>query len=173
MSDSVRRAADASVAAAAQAARADSVARALRKADGGREQLAALKAENDALKVRPAIGILFDASRVLGWLLMEGVTKGMASFDTEGLSLVCQELLLDLAKAKDTSGETKAKVESTLAASIASGDLSPLKTLGKVKVWARRPIYTLSPASSAQILAEASSIAVTQDPMSPPSGETG
>lgn len=47
----LREAEDASVAAAAQAARADSVSRALRSADSSKEQLSRLKAENDMLKV--------------------------------------------------------------------------------------------------------------------------
>jgi uncharacterized membrane protein len=47
----VKRAEDASVAAAAQAARADAVARALRNADSSRDQLVQLRAENEALKV--------------------------------------------------------------------------------------------------------------------------
>ena len=48
----MKNAADASVAAAAQAARADALARALRKAESTRDQLQRLKAENEALKVR-------------------------------------------------------------------------------------------------------------------------
>lgn len=49
--DLLRSAEDASVAAATQAARADSVSRALRSADNSKEQLSRLRAENDALKV--------------------------------------------------------------------------------------------------------------------------
>ena len=79
--DYVRRAEDASVQAAAEAARADSVARVLRKADSGREQLLQLKAENDALKA----------------------------------------LLLELARERDTSGQTKARLEGLLASSLAQG----------------------------------------------------
>ena len=46
-----KNAEDASVVAASQAARADALARALRKAESTRDQLQRLKAENEALKV--------------------------------------------------------------------------------------------------------------------------